>query len=479
METNKNTEPVVEIQIELFTLVTDVLKNIVFILLGGLAAAMLAYVLVNVRYVPQYTTSTTFVVGSKDSNNTYENLDSTYEMAVTFGKVLESNIMKETIREELGTDYVDASIGAEVLEGTNLLVLTVTDDTAKDAIDIIRIIIDNYSKVSIYSVGNAVMTILEEPQVPYAVANPIDVSGLMKKGFLAGSAVCALLFGVISYLKNTVKKEEEIEKKLDARSLGSISFEYKYKTLRDLIKREKKAVLVDNPITSFPFVEGYKKLASKVEYQLAKTEGNSLVITSVSENEGKSTVAANLAITMAEQGKKVVLIDGDIRRPSQFLILGIEPKEKSELGEFLKKNGNVLQDIMRKTDRKNLYFLGGRNCYSTSTEILHSDYLPRLMKSCKKYADYVIIDTPPAGLLGDAALFAQNADAVLLVARQNYMLAEDINDILDDFRANHSKVLGVLLNGVQTFSGIVDSSSRYGKYGHYGRYGNYGRNRGN
>ena len=470
MERNRN-------EIELFTLVQDILKNIIFIILGGLAAAMLTFVVVNVRYVPQYTTNTTFVVGAKGSNNTYANLNSAYTMATTFQKVLESTVMEETICKALGVEEIDAEITTEVMEGTNLLVLTVTDDTAKDSIDIIRTIMDNYSDVALYTVGDAVMTVLEEPEVPYVMNNPLNSSSILKKGFLAGAAVCVFLFGLLSYLNNTVKKEEEIEQKLDARSLGSICYEFKYKTLKDFIKRDKKAILVDNPVSSFPFVEGYKKLASKVEYQFAKTGGKVLVVTSVSENEGKSTMAANLAITLADHGKKVVLIDGDIRRPSQFLILGIEPKENSEIGEFLKKSGITLQNVMRKTDRKGLYFLGGRNCYSTSTEILHSDYLPRMMDACRKSADYVIVDTPPAGLLGDAEIFAQSSDAVLLVARQNYMLAEDINDILDEFRNNHATVMGVVLNGVQTFSGIADSSTggRYGKYGHYG---NYSRSRG-
>lgn len=477
MEKNRKEEPVMEVQIELFTLVHDILKNIVFIILGGIAAAMLAYVLVNVRYVPQYTTSTTFVVGSKGSNTSYDNLTSANTMAITFQKLLESNVMKETIRKEMGADEISASISAEVLEGTNLLVLKVTDDTAKDAIDVIRVVMDNYADVSLYAVGDAVMTVLEEPEVPYAVANPINSMDVAKKGFLGGAALCIFLFGLLSYMRNSVKREEEVEKKLDARSLGAISYEYKYKTLKGFIKRDKKAILVDSPVSSFPFVEGYKKLASKVEYQLAKTGGNSIVITSVSENEGKSTVAANLAITLADQGKRVVLIDGDIRRPSQFLILGVEPKDENEFGEFLKKTGLTMQNIMLKTERNGLYFIGGRNCYSTSTEILHSEYLPKMMEACKKSADYVIIDTPPTGLIGDAQIFAQNADAVLLVVRQNYMLAEDVNDILDDFRDNHSRVLGVVLNGVQSFANIMDSSvgGRYGKYGHYG---NYSRKRG-
>ena len=88
----------------------------------------------------------------------------------------------------------------------------------------------------------------------------------------------------------------------------------------------------------------------------------------------------------------------------------------------------------------------------------------------------MIIDTPPTAVLGDAELWGQSADAVLFVERQNYIYAEDINTMLDKFRAQGTKVLGVVLNGVQSFGQIAGSTvGRYGgRYGRYGRYGNYG-----
>ena len=142
-----------------------------------------------------------------------------------------------------------------------------------------------------------------------------------------------------------------------------------------------------------------------------------------------------------------------------------------------------MSDILITGERPRLFFLGGRNCYSSSTELLYSERLPILLEACRKSADYVIIDTPPAGLLGDAQVCAQYADAVLMVVKQNYMLAEDINDILDDFRDNHTKILGVVLNGVKTFASVADNSigryyGKYGQYGHYGQYGKYNKNRG-
>lgn len=173
------------------------------------------------------------------------------------------------------------------------------------------------------------------------------------------------------------------------------------------------------------------------------------------------------------------MIDGDIRRPSQFLIFGMDLKEESELGEYLKGKWSF-KDVIVSCTRKHMLFMGGKNCYSTSTELVSSESFAKLMEMCRKVVDYVIIDTPPVGLIGDAQIFSRCADAVMIVARQNYMLAEDINEALDDFRDNDSKVLGVVLNGARTFSGLVDSpvGHYYGKYSKYGRYGNYGKSKG-
>lgn len=474
MERDENQE---QIKIEPYTLVHDILSNWWVILLGAIAAALLTYVVVSEQYVPKYSTSATFVVASKQNSNAMSNLSSANGMAKTFEKILQSNIMKKTIEEELGVDIEDAEIKAEVLEGTNMLVLTVTENSPKEAIDLIRAIMDNYTTVSFYTVGNTVMDVLEEPRVPFAPDNPLNAREMVKRGACVGALVLIFLFGLLSYMKDTIKREDDIEQKLDARNMGVIPYEQKYKTLREVAKPVKKALLVNESLAGFAFVEAYKKLATKVDYRMAKDKGQVLVITSVSENEGKSTVAANLAITLAEQSKKVLLIEGDLRRPSQFLIFGEKPTEKEELGEFLKGNG-TFKDILKMSDVQNLYLLMGKNCYSSSTELVHSERMGKLLEICRKTMDYIIIDSPPAGMMGDAEALAEYADAVMLVVKQNFILSEDINDVLDAFREHHSKVLGVVLNGVRNISSVPVANNYYGRYGRYGKYGKYSQNRG-
>lgn len=462
-------------KIEPFTLVRDILANWWAILLGAVAVAMLSYVFVSVRYVPQYTTSTTFVVSYRNTSASYSSFGNASTMTATFQKIIESTAMQDILCEKLGVDYIDADIQAEPAGETNLLELRVTSDSPQESFDIMEGILDNYSTISFYTVGDVVLNILEDPTIPFSPDNPLQTGVVTKRVFAAALFAFAALFGLLSVMKDTLKTEEDIEEKLDARSLGAISWESKNKSFRDLLNRKKKGLLINDPLAGFRFVESYRKLSSRIEYRMEREGYKTLAVTSVSENEGKSTVAANLAISLAEKDYRVILIDGDLRRPSQFLIFGLHPTEENEIGEYLKREKKDFRLLM-KTSTPKLYVIGGRNCYSSSTDILQDDKARKLIGKCSKSADYVIIDTPPTAVLGDAELWGQSADAVLFVERQNYIYAEDINTMLDKFRAQGTKVLGVVLNSVQSFGQIAGSTvGRYaGRYGRYGRYGNYG-----
>ena len=460
-------------KIEPFTLIHDILVNWWVILLGALAAAMLTFIVLNVRYVPQYTTSTTFVVSYRNTTASYSSLGSANSAATAFQKVIESSAMQDILCEKLGVDEISADIQVSIAGETNLLDLRVTADSPQEAFDVMEGILQNYSSVTLYTVGDVVLNILQAPNIPFSPDNPLQTNDTMKKAFLAAAAALAFLFGLISVMRDTLKTEEDISDKLDARNLGAISYEIKYKSIGEIFRRRKKGLMINDPLAGFGFVESFRKFSAKVEYRMEKERWKTLVVTSVSENEGKSTVAANLAISLAEKDYRVVLIDGDLRRPSQFLIFGLHPKEENELGEFLKrekKNFNLLM----KTPVPKLYVIGGRNCYSSSTDILQGEIAGKFLQRCKESADFIIVDTPPTAVLGDAELWGQHADAVLFVERQNFIYAEDINTMLDKFRGQDTKILGVVLNGVQSFGRVVSStvgrySSRYGEYGNYGR----------
>ena len=460
-------------KIEPFTLIHDILINWWAILLGAVSAVLLAYVLLNLRYVPQYTSSATFVVSARNTSASYSTLSSANTTATTFQKIVESNTMQDVLCEKLGVDEIDADIQATVAEGTNLLELNVTASSPREAFDVMEGILENYSSVSYYTVGDIVLNMLRNPDIPFSPNNPLNTSRTLKMVFVLAAAALAFLFGLLSVMRDTLKNEDDIEKKLDARNMGSIAYEFKHKTLKEFLGRKKRGLLINDPLAGFGFVESYRKFSAKAEYRMEKEGWKTLTVTSVSENEGKSTVAANLAISLAEKDNRVLLIDGDLRRPSQFLIFGLHPKEDNELGEFLKHERKDF-DLLMKTKVPKLYLIGGRNCYSSSTDILQGDRTRKFLNRCKESADYIIVDTPPTGVLGDAELWGQYTDAVLFVERQNFIAAEDINTMLDKFRAQKTRILGVVLNSVQSFGRLAGAtvgrySGRYGDYGHYGK----------
>lgn len=464
-------------RIEPFTLIHDVLVNWWVILLASLAAAILVYVGASITYQPEYRTSATFAITSKLDTGSYSNLTTANEMAETFQKILESSAMNKILCEELEVDHIDAEITSNVIQSTNLLELSVTSSSPRMAYDTIHAIMDNYTRVSYFSLGNAVMEPLNKPQIPMSPSNSMNAQRYMKLAFIAAAILSAGAFAVLSFFRDTIKQESDIELKLDARSLGELPFEPKYKTIKDLIKHRKGAILVNQPLAGFAFVESYRKFVSHLEYKMEKRNSKVLLVTSVSENEGKSTVAANIAISLAQRQKKVLIIDGDLRRPAQFLILNIPPQEIRELGEFLTDKVSS-EDLVTKTKINGLFFIGGRNSYTTTSDILQSKNLKKMQKlinACKNLVDYIVIDTPPAGPMGDAELIARYADEVLIVSRQNFIFAEDINDVIDNFRAAGCHVMGVVLNKVMSFKHFtVQVTGRYG----YSRYTQYGKDRG-
>ena len=470
----KTTDQMLEnYKIEPFTLVHDILVNWWVILLAAVSAAMIAFVGVSVRWVPEYTTSTTFVVQSRNTSASYSTLGSANTMATTFQKIVESSAMQDILCAKMGTDKIDAEIQASVAEGTNLLNLSVTAATPKEAFNVMQGILDNYSSITLYTVGDIVLTVLQSPSVPFSPDNPLNTRSVMEKVFLLAAAAMVLLFGVLSVFKDTLKTEDDVKDKLDARSLGALSYEFKYKSVRELLEHKKKPLLITDPLAGFGFVESYRKFSARAEYRMEKEGWKTVAVTSVSENEGKSTVAANLAISLAQKDYKVLLIDGDLRRPSQFLIFGLHPAEENELGEFLKAEGGDVS-LPMDTEIPNLCVIGGRNCYSSSTDMVQSGFTHQFLEKCRESADFIVIDTPPTGVLGDAEIWGQYADAVLFVEKQNFVLAEDINTMLDKFRAQGSRILGVVMNSAQSFGGIAGAT--VGRYsGRYGDYGNYGK----
>lgn len=459
------------LDIEILIIFRDIAKRWWVILIFALLAAMGSYVIVSEAYTPQYTTTTTFVVSAKGNSATvYNNLASASTVAESLTQVFNSDVLKEKVAAEVGLDAFDGSVSAQLIAETNLVEMKVTADSPKKAFLMSKAIIANHEIVTERIIGNNILEILQHPQVPLVADYGSNARDIAKKAFLIAALAGIFLFGAYSYLRDTIKSESDVTKKLDTKLLGTVYHEKKYKTIRARMKR-KGSMLITSPMTGFIFVETFKNLRTRLEYRMKKEQVTTMMVTSVQENEGKSTIAANIALSFAIKGCRVILIDADLRKPALHKIFECDATERRNISDVLC-GKSTLSDSLVKTMWENLSLLLGDAALNHMSDKLDKEGLQDLITQAKGMADYVIVDTPPVSVAPDTECIADLVEASVLVVRQNTTVAAAINDILDMLDASKAKTLGCIFNNVKASS--VSSHDAYGYYGHaYGRRNGY------
>ena len=345
--------------------------------------------------------------------------------------------------------------------------------------------LEHYQDVSKNVLGEVVMEVFEEPNFPSAADVAFQGSDVMKKGFLVGVGLMIVLLALISYQKDNVKSEEEVTEKLDTTVFGTLNHEPLYRNLRARLKRQKKKILITEPAVSFGFVETIKKMRTKLLYNRSRHQDKVLLVTSAMRKEGKTIVAANLALAMAQRGKKVLLIEGDMRKSSLAEFLNVEVPNGAGLSERI---SHDLESLIFKVPDRSLYLLPNNVAHKRSTEFLGSQRFAEFLNHMREEMDFIIIDGPAAKGRADAEVLARRADFSLLVVKQNYTKVPYINDTIDMLDRYGHGLAGCVFNDV-LISGAVFSSGygygygyeygkyRYGKYHGYGKYHSYYYNR--
>jgi len=221
---------------------------------------------------------------------------------------------------------------------------------------------------------------------------------------------------------------------------------------------------------SSPLTEAFHSALASLMFQGADTERPQVIIvSSAAPKEGKTTLTTNLAIALACTHKRVLLIDGDMRRPHLHRVFGLD-------------NGKGLIDLLRraepiqaplnghvsKTDVPNLSVMTSGRAHDGETSLLHSGRLAELIALVRGEFDTILIDTPPMLTMADARIMARHADGVVLVARAHHTSRESLRDACRHFTADGTKVLGTVLNDWNP-----RKSSRYGYSRYYDRYKHY------
>lgn len=206
--------------------------------------------------------------------------------------------------------------------------------------------------------------------------------------------------------------------------------------------RNEKELLLTKEVP-FAVEEAYKSLRTNLMFSLPEEQCKIIEITSFSQNEGKSVTAVNLAIALAKNGEKVILIDCDLRLATIARKLKI--KQKPGLTNLLFGLNSALDVIVHHPSGIDVIPAG--NLPPNPSETLGSGRMTTVLEFMKQHYDYVILDAPPIGVVTDAAVLAPKASGIVLVVRQGRAKYEEIDDAVNKLRLANGKILGFVLTG--------------------------------
>lgn len=434
-------------------IIKDILQRWILIVAVMIVFGSVFDFMKTVTYVPQYGTSMTATLSGGE--DTFKNIDKVQSYVNTLDYLMNSNNAKSYVKKKMPISKT--TYKAEVtLKQANVVKIKVTADTKREAYFSIKLLNDWYSEnTERYSFPYNI-TVLKESKFSTKPVNPNSHIKNFLIGAVGSGFVLSCLLGLYFFLRDTIKSEEEVENKLDTRLYAKLPYEKKSRE----DARNKKAILITSLKTSFFFRESINKLRSKVEASSDKHGYKSFMITSAYENEGKSSVAANLALALAKNGRKVVLVDADFNKPAVFKIFDLDGSKS--LNKAIEGTSSWRSQVV--SDRSGLDLLPCSQDTLKSEILTNGKKLDEIMKELREEYDFVIVDTSPAYLLNEPMAMNELVDATLFIVRQDYATSDVINETVKRLTYVKDNVLGVVFKNVvsEGNKGTSNYNNRYG-----------------
>ncbi|WP_420644003.1 polysaccharide biosynthesis tyrosine autokinase [Candidatus Leptofilum sp.] len=275
-----------------------------------------------------------------------------------------------------------------------------------------------------------------------SIISVITAAGI---GFVLSASAAYLL----EYLDDTVKTPEQIMKLGNIPTLAGIAY----------IDSEDESKLVTISDTRSPVAEAYRVLRTAIQFSVVDKKNSILLLTSGVPSEGKSTTAGNLAAVLAQAGNNVVLIDGDLRRPSQHNIFNL-PNKRGLTSLLLKLNvddsdievRNLVEDTVQPTQVEGLQVMTCGPIPPNPSELLGSTKMRHLMDVLDRQFDFVVIDSPPVLSVTDAAVLSATAGTTLVVVRADKSRKEEFKQVVERLADVNANLAGAVLNSLKAGS---------------------------
>ena len=453
-------------KIQIISFLNDLLHRLksfwwVILLLTAVFGAAFYY-RTSTTYTPTYTAEATVSV-ELVNGGAYANRNTAEQLGNIFPYILTSGALSDVIASDLGVGSVPGNILVTSIKGTNLLTISVTGSNPDNVYAVLQSVLKNYPEVAQFVVGQTSLAVIDDSGIPGDTGKTSVLRGSLKKGAALGFGIGAILLMLYTIGTRTIRDEEELRALLNVPCLGTLPSYKKKKRTRKTSNEIN--ILNDTNGSNGAYVEALRLIRTRLERQL--NDRKVLMVTSSIPGEGKSTVAANLAISMARKGKRVVLIDCDLRNPSQGKVFDLKGKYPGLVAvlQGSARLEDALYPVKDHGDEIGLTLVPGADKESRLVEILGSEEMGRLLELLKGRFDVIILDTPPTAMLVDATIMAPYVDGVVYVVMSDFAKRSFIFRGMEELTSNGVEVLGCVLNGGNT------SSKGYGYYGY--KYGGY------
>ena len=278
------------------------------------------------------------------------------------------------------------------------------------------------------------------PNLPLQPSKPV-LKAYLPGGIIAGVLAAFLLIMALEFMSDKIKTPTEVRRYLDVPFLGMIP-EYDQDDA-DHVQLEKVAALQPQALIS----EAYRQIWTNLVFGAPSEKLRSILVTSGSAQCGKTTTALNLAITLAAQGKRALIIDANFRRPALNKLFGQEGPPRG-LSHVLAGQASAA-DVIRPSGITGLDVVDAGPLPPTPAVMLGSDRMRKFLDNQKQYYDHIVVDGPPALLVSDARILAGVLDGTLMVVRAGQTPRGVVNRMVNEFKDNKIYIVGAVLNAVK------------------------------
>ena len=460
-------------RIDLVRLMIYILKHIWVVILCMAIGAGFMYWRGNRNYVDTYTASGTMYVNNSNPNMinyqyaSSSDITSAVMLIDTYAVVVKSNKVMDRVAEQLSSKYpgiVPEAIASTVFMSpvgeTGVVRVSCTTVSPQMSMDLCNAILDVAPNAIQDVVGAGSAQVIDFASVPL-VPNGRHTFRNMLIGAVGGGGLAAVALAILFLLNQRVENAEELTDNYTPPVLSEVPREKK--------QSDDPAQFLLNKNSSMEDMESYAKLRMNLFYTLVGKSSHSVMVTSAVSGEGKSTIAANLAISCAMSGKKVMLIDADMRRACQRDIFRDNDRDRMGLSEVL--SGTCeWRDAAVKNGKESLDVIHAGHLPPNPAELLESQAMGELLTKLEKKYDLIIIDSPPVNIVSDPLALSGLTAGALFVVRQGFTDHREIRKSLINAEMTGLNVLGFVFYGEKLKQRNYYKRRQYQNY--YHRYDN-------